>query len=126
MTTNVQFARMTGPYRTGEVAGFPDSIAAKLIADKAATLYAAQPHPDPERDPELHGGVNPQLLDQRLPPASASTLGMGERVAAMSELIDQAPDPALQAAAAAGVPAADSAPAGRRASRNLASQITGA
>lgn len=125
MTKNVQFSRMTGPYRTGEVAGFPDAIADKLIADKAAVAYEPQPRPDPARDPELHGGVIPELLDQRRPPPSASTIGLTDRVAAMDELIAQAPDPALAASAASGVPAADVvAPGPRRAGRSLSSQIS--
>lgn len=123
MTTNVKFNRMTGPYRTGEVAGFADAIAEKLIADKAAVLYAERPHPDPDKDPELHGGVLPERMDQRMPPASATQVGMGERVTSMTALIEQEPDPTLQAAAAAGMPPPEAAPGSRRPGRGLAAQI---
>lgn len=126
MTTNVRFNRMTGPYRTGEVAGFPDAIAEKLIADKAAVLHAERPRPDPDKDPEMHGGVLPERMDQRLPPASATQVGMGERVTSMTSLIEQEPDPALQAVAAAGLPPPEAAGGGRRPSRGLAAQISGA
>lgn len=69
MTTNVVFNRQTGPYRTGEAAGFDDAVAAKLMAQGAARLLAEQPEPDPRPFPGFGTA-------QRLPPAHASAVEM--------------------------------------------------
>lgn len=67
MTTNVVFNRQTGPYRTGEAAGFDDAVAAKLMAQGAARLLTEQPEPDPRPFPGF---------GTRLPPPQASAMEM--------------------------------------------------
>ena len=69
MTTNIKFTRMSGPYRTGDVAGFPDEHAAKIVAGGAAVVIAERPHPDV--DPE-RGDVERINVDAVVPAASAS------------------------------------------------------
>ena len=69
MTTNVVFNRQTGPYRTGEAAGFDDAVAAKLMAQGAARLLTEQPEPDPRPFPGFGTA-------QRLPPPQASAMEM--------------------------------------------------
>lgn len=68
----VLFNRMTGPYRTGEAADFPQDVADKLCASGAAQPYR------PEAPPTVAsiGGIPGDRFDRAMPPASASAVPM--------------------------------------------------
>ena len=93
MTTNVVFNRQTGPYRTGEAAGFDDTVAQKLMAQGAARLLTEQPEPDPRPFPGFSTGP-------RLPPAHASAMEMVAAVQQQEAGATVAAQPPQEAAAA--------------------------
>lgn len=86
MTTNIRFTRMSGPYRTNEVAGFEDDHAQKIIASGAAVLCAENPHPRTV----MVGGIAVERLDRAQPPPSSSAVGLTEASAAARRIADDA------------------------------------
>lgn len=86
---NLRFLRMSGPYRTGEVAGFEDEHAQRIIAAGAAEICEENPRPSTR----MLAGIPADRFNQTIPHPSGSGIGMSESVAAARTIAASADRP---------------------------------